>query len=410
MTIEVFQIAEPGGETFDGREQYDQITLKYQCKTDGSYADSVALVTALISGGHVKGPGGELSSGSAYRARTLKARSLDTAKKLWAVEQQFDNQTVDAEISEQQDPSRHDPAAPENDTATLEIVSQIIQRPSMHDARGCLAINTAFDLFDPVPELLFVMRSYRWTFNSTSQTSYDELEGTTNNADVTMAGQTIPERAGVVTEVSIDGPHIRQYQTALGVTANATYYRNSITFEVLDAPLPSTITLLDPTVPSFTTGTLPTFAEFQKSGGSPFTYVPHGNLISNKGFHQLVVDAPATWSSGSDYEIGDRVVYSGNRYKAIQASTSSSPQQPDTSPSYWTQYGTGTSKTIKQRIVNSDVDPTVADDKAGQPVDLPHWLDDHGQLMTTEEAMQDQYAMFQQTARAADWTTFPMVT
>lgn len=408
MTIEVFEIAEPGGESFDGHETYDSITLKWHLKTDGSYKNSVQVVNALIAGRHVAAPGGEFAAGSSYRARTLKATTLDAQRIYWSVTQTFDNQPIDANIEEQQDPTRHDPAAPENDTPTLTIVSQVVQRPSMHDARGTLAINTALDLMDPVPELLFVMRTYRYEFNSTTQTAYDKLEGTTNSANVTIAGQLVAERAGVITEVEISGPHIRQYQA--GATPQAkTFYRNSITFEVLDAPLPSTITLLDPKLPAYTAGALPVFAEMKRSDGQPFTYVPHGNMAANKGFHQLILDAPAAWSAADDYAVGDRVSYGGHRYKADIASTSAAPKSPLADPLYWTQYATGTTGVTKVRILQGDVDPTVSDELASQPVDLPHWLNASGQLMTSAEAMQRQYAMFQQTARAADWTVLPMV-
>lgn len=407
MAILTFEIAEPGGEVFDGREQSDSIMLKWFCKTDKSYTSSAALATALINARKVQAPGGPIEPGSSYRARTLKCTTLDSVREYWSIEQRYDNQPIDVDVDEQNDPQRHDPDAPENDTPKLTIINETIQRPSMHDARGALAINAAFDLYDPLPELIFVMRTYRYEFNSPTQTSYDNLTGTTNNADQTIAGRAIPERAGLLTNAEISGPFYRQFQTDGGQQSRKVFYRNVIEFEVLEAELPASVTLLDPTLPTITAGTLPTFSEFLRSDNTPFSYVPHGNLVGNKGLHYLAIDQPDAWLNVTTYAVGDRVTYAGQRYISIQAGAG---QNPASETDYWQRYATSEGPSVEKiRILVGDVDPTASDDLAGQPVDSPHWLDNQGQLMTTAAAMQLQYAFFQATAPAANWSTLPMV-
>ena len=56
---------------------------------------------------------------------------------------------------------------------------------------------------------------------------------------------------------------------------------------------------------------------------------------------EQVIDAFPSWQVGKAYKVGDRVRYSGNLYKCVQAHTSQADWAPDVSTSLWSRVGEG---------------------------------------------------------------------
>lgn len=417
---------------FSGEETHNEIVRGYFVVTNGDETEDYEVIDALITNGDIPNAGGPYSGNSNYRARRAICRQLGDPTE-WLVTITFDNRTVEydsqsldnREVNPNLDVNPSTIDNPEADPIVVNMSSREESFPLFVDLAGRPIISTAKKGLDPLPNGHFSNAVFEMSVNTLNPFDLFWVNGTINKEEVLLTDNvespayTLPCPPGtVVCTVKTTGPFNRR--TSTGTTAR--YWKNELTFErrgvyiaksVFDnnqiqiyrqvSDTPETWDRMDTE-----------WSDYKVTlAGVDYYLLPFGEYLANTGYYFIETDAPTQWSSGTDYEIGDRVWHNNGgvyRYVAIassgpsEAAGAKEPSPVGASRVYWTPYAQGLSGSAPQRIKHKHVDTDLSSENSDLPVDTPQWLTSAGAIRLDDASPANPYIyLYFQTHFAVDW-------
>lgn len=384
---------------FDGSDSYNTITRVYLLETDGADTEDHDVVDDAITNGFLPAAGGELDTNTIYRAKRLRCRRIDPEFKRWRAEVQYDNKPVEYSPQESGTPEINattpngaNPATaddPTQDPPIINISGREESFPLWADIAGRPIINTAFSPLEPVPMGHFQNTVVTIEKNSSSPTDYSNINGTINDNDLVVYDSYgafqfhIPALYGLL-QVETSGPYLRKQSTG----SVSRFWKTRFEIEVRRVFMPvSVFTDLQvwsyaPLLKSF--ARVDTGFHQETINGVAYKQLPWGDYLANVGYWRALPDAPSVYSTGVDYEIGNRVQFTSGgktqRFVCQKSHSATTPHPPviDADTIYWNQYGHSASGIYQQRILFSMIDPSADAEHAASPIDTPAWLNTSG--------------------------------